>query len=118
MINVDVDKMKQVFFNLLLNSAHAIDEDGYILLTSRYDKINQLVTLTVDDNGCGVPPEAADKIFDPFFSTKDPGQGTGLGLSVSYGIIEDHNGEISMESVPGKGSRFTITLPTQEDAHG
>jgi two-component system NtrC family sensor kinase len=118
MINVDVDKMKQVFFNLLLNSAHAIDEDGYILLTTRYDKVNQLVTLTVDDNGCGVPPETADKIFDPFFTTKDPGKGTGLGLSVSYGIIEDHNGEISMESVPGKGSRFTITLPTHEDTNG
>jgi len=118
MINVDVDKMKQVFFNLLLNSAHAIDEDGYILLTTRYDKENQLVTLTVDDNGCGVPPETADKIFDPFFTTKDPGKGTGLGLSVSYGIIEDHNGEISMESMPGKGSRFTITLHTQEDTHG
>jgi PAS domain S-box-containing protein len=118
MINVDVDKMKQVFFNLLLNSAHAIDEDGYILLTTRYDKENQLVTLTVDDNGCGVPPETADKIFDPFYTTKAPGKGTGLGLSVSYGIIEDHNGEISMESMPGKGSRFTITLHTQEDTHG
>ena len=118
MINVDVDKMKQVFFNLLLNSAHAINEDGYILLTTRYDKENHLVTLTVDDNGCGVPPETADKIFDPFFTTKDPGKGTGLGLSVSYGIIEDHNGEISMENLPGKGSRFTITLHTQEDTHG
>lgn len=118
MINVDVDKMKQVFFNLLLNSAHAIDEDGYILLTTTYDKTNQLVTITVDDNGCGVPPETAGKIFDPFFTTKDPGKGTGLGLSVSYGIIEDHNGEISMESLPGKGSRFTITLHTQEETHG
>ncbi|MGB3210324.1 MAG: DUF3365 domain-containing protein [Desulforhopalus sp.] len=110
MINVDVDKMKQVFFNLLLNSAHAIDENGYILLVTRYDRMHQTITLTVDDNGCGVLPETMDKIFDPFFTTKDPGKGTGLGLSVSYGIVKDHDGEITVESEPDKGSRFTITL--------
>ncbi len=118
MINVDVDKMKQVFFNLLLNSAHAIDENGYILLTTRYDQANHIITITVDDNGCGVLPETMDKIFDPFFTTKDPGKGTGLGLSVSYGIIKDHDGEIAVESVPGKGSRFIISLHVEEDAHG
>ena len=62
--------------------------------------------------------ESINKLTDPFFTTKDPGKGTGLGLSVSYGIIEDHNGEISMESLPGRGSRFTITLHTQEETHG
>ena len=115
MINLDGDKIKQVLFNLLLNSAHAIGENGYILLATRYDRVQQLVTLTVNDNGCGVLPETADKIFDPFFTTKDPGKGTGLGLSVSYGIIKDHDGEITVQSSPGKGTCFTITLPAQED---
>jgi signal transduction histidine kinase len=110
MINVDVDKMKQVIFNLLLNSAQAIEENGYILLVTRYDKVRRSITVTVDDNGCGVLPETVDKIFDPFFTTKAPGKGTGLGLSVSYGIIRDHDGEITVDSVPGRGSRFTITL--------
>ncbi|MGB3222034.1 MAG: DUF3365 domain-containing protein [Desulforhopalus sp.] len=110
MISVDVDKMKQVIFNLLLNSAQAIEENGYILVATRYDQVNQLITVTVNDNGCGILSDTADKIFDPFFTTKVPGKGTGLGLSVSYGIIKDHDGEISVESVPGKGSRFTITL--------
>jgi PAS domain S-box-containing protein len=111
MINVDIDKMKQVIYNLLLNSAQAIEEDGYILLATGFDREHRLLTVTVDDNGCGVPAETIGKIFDPFFTTKDPGMGTGLGLSVSYGIIRDHDGEITVESVPGKGSRFTITLP-------
>ena len=118
MINVDIDKMKQVFFNLLLNSAHAINENGYILLISKYNQEKQIITLTVDDNGCGVLPETIDKIFDPFFTTKAPGKGTGLGLSVSYGIIKDHDGEITVESVPGKGSCFTITLHAEEEIHG
>jgi PAS domain S-box-containing protein len=111
MLNVDVDKMKQVIFNLLLNSAQAIEENGYILLATGFDREHRLLTVTVDDNGCGVPADTIDKIFDPFFTTKDPGKGTGLGLSVSYGIIRDHDGEITVESLPGKGSRFTITLP-------
>jgi PAS domain S-box-containing protein len=110
MISVDVDKMKQVIFNLLLNSSQAIEEDGYILVVTRYDQVNQLITITVNDNGCGILSGTAEKIFDPFFTTKVPGKGTGLGLSVSYGIIKDHDGEITVESVPGKGSRFTITL--------
>ncbi len=116
-ISVDGDKMRQVFFNLLLNSAHAIEENGYILLVTRYDRERETITVTVDDNGCGVLPETADKIFDPFFTTKDPGKGTGLGLSVSYGIIKDHNGEITVESVPGKGTRFIITLHADGDIH-
>lgn len=110
MISVDADKMKQVIFNLLLNSAQAIEENGYILVVTSYDQVNQLIKVTVDDNGCGILSGTADKIFDPFFTTKVPGEGTGLGLSVSYGIVRDHDGEITVESVPGKGSRFTITL--------
>ncbi len=113
LLNVDVDKMKQVIFNLLLNSAHAIEENGYILIFTRYQKLQQSITLTVEDNGCGVSSEIVDKIFDPFFTTKTPGKGTGLGLSVSYGIIKDHNGDITVENVAKKGVRFIINLPVQ-----
>ena len=66
------------------------------------------------DNGIGIPPEIIDRIFDPFFSTKKTGEGTGLGLSVSYGIVKDHGGDIQVESEPGKWTRFTIELPVED----
>ncbi len=114
-ISVDVDKLKQVFFNLLINSAQAIEENGYILCTTSFDSMQQQVIVTIEDNGGGVPPEMVDKIFEPFFTTKDPGKGTGLGLSVSYGIIKDHYGDISVESVPDQKTRFTVTLALGEE---
>ena len=67
--------------------------------------------ISVADNGCGIKPEHLDKVFDPFFTTKPVGQGTGLGLSVSYGIIEQHGGSIELESEVDIGSTFTIRLP-------
>jgi signal transduction histidine kinase len=69
----------------------------------------------VEDTGSGIPAEIIKKIFDPFFTTKPTGEGTGLGLSVSYGIIKDHHGEIEVQSTPGKGSTFTITFPVTLD---
>ena len=117
-IHIDVDKMKQVFFNLLLNSAQAIKEHGYILVYTRFNSADEAIVITVDDNGPGMDTETIDKIFDPFFTTKDPGKGTGLGLSVSYGIVKDHQGEIKVESTQGKGTRFVITLRTLENDNG
>jgi signal transduction histidine kinase len=70
------------------------------------------VKLTVSDTGHGIPKEAADKIFDPFFTTKEFGKGTGLGLTVVKGIVEEHQGSIQVESEEGKGTTFTINLPT------
>ena len=70
--------------------------------------------VTVTDNGCGMPEENLPKIFEPFFTTKPVGQGTGLGLSVSYGIVKTHKGNIDIQSEPGKGTMFTILLPTAE----
>ena len=67
--------------------------------------------IEVTDTGCGIKPEHLDKIFEPFFTTKPVGKGTGLGLSVSYGIVQQHGGTLEVESVPGKGTTFTITLP-------
>lgn len=115
-VTADADKMKQVMLNMLLNSAQAIGEDGEggtITLASRYAADSQRVIITLEDNGPGIPAEVLDKIFDPFFTTKPPGKGTGLGLSVSYGIIRDHNGEITAESLPGKPTRFVISLPVR-----
>ncbi len=112
-ITLDANKMKQVFINLLINSSQAIGENGMIAIRSIYENENRKVTIIVEDSGPGIPADILDKIFDPFFTTKPPGQGTGLGLSVSYGIIQDHNGEITAESLPGKPTRFVISLPVR-----
>jgi two-component system, NtrC family, sensor kinase len=112
-VTVDADKMKQVFLNMLLNSAQAIGENGTITLLSRYNSDSRMVQIVVEDSGPGIPADILDKIFDPFFTTKPPGKGTGLGLSISYGIIQDHNGDITAESLPGRPTRFVISLPAQ-----
>ncbi len=67
--------------------------------------------IAVEDTGSGIPPHVITRIFDPFFTTKPTGQGTGLGLSVSYGIVKEHGGEIKVDSEPEKGSLFSVTLP-------
>ena len=110
-VTVDVDKIKQVLLNMLINSAQAMGETGTVSVSSRYDATRHTVKIILEDNGPGISPEIIDKIFDPFFTTKPPGKGTGLGLSVSYGIIREHNGDITVESLPGKPTRFVISLP-------
>lgn len=70
-----------------------------------------LVQLIIEDNGCGIPENIIDKIFDSFFTTKEQGEGTGLGLPIAYEIIQDHDGDIRVESEPGSWTRFTISLP-------
>jgi len=103
--------MKQVFLNLLMNAAYATQEEGTILIITGYDQAAHRIVVTVEDDGQGIEDEIMAKIFDPFFTTKTLGNGTGLGLSVSYGIVQDHGGDICVESQPGKWTRFTITLP-------
>lgn len=114
-VTVDADKIKQVIINMMLNSAQALGERGTIRLSSRYDEDSRTVAIVIEDDGPGIPAGILDKVFDPFFTTKPPGQGTGLGLSVSYGIIRDHSGEITVESQPGRPTRFVITLPAPEE---
>ena len=108
-IMVDPHQLLQVFVNLILNAIAAMPEGGDLWIKTGQE--NGRVSVAIRDNGCGIPEENIDRIFDPFFSTKDPGQGTGLGLSVSYGIIYDHGGKIEVESEKGMGSEFTILLP-------
>jgi two-component system NtrC family sensor kinase len=104
-------KLQQIFTNLILNARDAIPEGGRIMLsTSSTDE--DTLTVEVSDTGIGIAPENVAKIYDPFYTTKGVGRGTGLGLAVSYGIVQEHSGHISVESIPGKGTTFRITLPT------
>jgi len=108
---LDEKKMRQVFMNLIMNARHAVVEEGVIRLSTWFDRSSDRVTVCVADTGYGIEKKNLTRIFDPFFTTKPTGEGTGLGLSVSYGIIKSHNGQIEVESAPGKGSVFTVTLP-------
>jgi two-component system, NtrC family, sensor kinase len=108
---MDDGRMKQVFMNLLMNAKQAIGKKGQIAIHTQYDPEAGKIFIQVRDTGCGIDHESLPRIFDPFFTTKPTGEGTGLGLSVSYGIVKDHGGEIFVESDPGKGSIFTIVLP-------
>ena len=104
-------KLQQIFTNLILNARDAIPEGGRIMLSTSSNEEDTL-TVEVSDTGIGIAPENVAKIYDPFYTTKGVGRGTGLGLAVSYGIVQEHSGHISVESTPGKGTTFRITLPT------
>ncbi len=103
-------KINQVFLNILLNAVQACPTEGTIELHSRLLPGAQ-VEIVIRDNGSGIKPEHLEHIFDPFFTTKPLGEGTGLGLSVAYGIIKEHGGAIEVESQPGRGTTFRIKLP-------
>jgi signal transduction histidine kinase len=114
-MNLDIDRLKQVILNLIINGAQAIENGGSVNISTHYCGKGESITIIVEDDGTGIPPECVEKIFDPFFTTKSPGFGTGLGLSVSYGIIQDHGGNISVDTKSGQYSRFIITLPAGEN---
>jgi len=114
---LDEEKIRQVLMNLIMNARQAMTKGGVIKLATHYDDRDHRVVLKVSDTGCGIKPEFLSRIFDPFFTTKLTGEGTGLGLSVSYGIIKDHGGEILVESEPGKGATFTVVLPVLSAEH-
>ena len=104
-------QLNQVFLNLLVNAAHAIEKQGKVTITTRCD--GEQVLIMFADTGKGIDPAHINRIFEPFFTTKPVGVGTGLGLSVSYGIIQKHGGMIAVESELGKGTIFTISLPLE-----
>jgi signal transduction histidine kinase len=108
-------QLNQVVMNLVINAAQAMGpERGTITISDGVEGEN--VWLEVADDGCGIAPEAMQKIFDPFFTTKPVGEGTGLGLSLSYGIVKKHHGDISVSSELGQGTRFRVVLPIRQTA--
>src|SRR5439155_11110674 len=102
-------KLQQVFLNLFINAKDAMPNGGELIIkTSTHDSAFQVEVI---DTGIGIPDDQIKKIYDPFFTTKELGRGTGLGLSVTYGIIQEHSGKISVDSKPGEGTRFVLELP-------
>lgn len=111
-VTASPSQLNQVFLNLINNAAQALDGEGHIWLTTRAD--GGAVTVTISDDGKGIPEEAKANIFDPFFTTKDVGEGTGMGLAIAYRILEQHNADIQVVSAPGEGTTFTLRFPVQE----
>jgi signal transduction histidine kinase len=107
----DPQQIQQVMINLIQNAVQAMPDGGklHVGLAAADDH----VVVTVRDTGVGIPPEHLARIFEPFFTTKPEGQGTGMGLAVSYGIVARHQGQITVESEVGAGSIFTLRLPKQ-----
>jgi two-component system NtrC family sensor kinase len=107
----DVDQIRQVVLNLVLNAAEAMVQGGELRIASSSDAPGKSVEVRVSDTGPGIPDEVRARIFEPFFTTKKTG--TGLGLAVAYGIMERHQGELRVETARGKGTTFTIRLPIE-----
>ena len=106
--------MQEAFINLIINAVQAIGgKEGTISITAAREEDHALIS--VRDSGMGIGKDILDRIFDPFFSTKEVGQGTGLGLYIVYGIIEKHQGSIRVESAPGNGTTFFIRLPLAKE---
>jgi len=119
LIMANHNRLEQVFMNLVTNAMDALDEKDDQLKDQEWQKIlrirsfseDGLVVVTVYDNGVGIPEDIRDKIFEPFFTTKEVGKGVGLGISISYGIIDDYNGTVKVESEVGKGTTFNLSFP-------
>ena len=112
MVVGNANQLQQVLMNLAINAQQAMEPDGGTVdIATYFDDEN--VYISVSDTGPGVSQEVAEKIFEPFFTTKAAGEGTGLGLSVTYGIIRDHHGDIRVEESDGGGARFVIQLPLE-----
>ncbi len=105
------NQLQQVIMNFAINAQQAMGEQGGNLTVRTHQNDEGAIVVEVEDDGPGIPKEIRGSIFDPFFTTKPAGQGTGLGLSVTYGIVRDHGGDIRIEDPPGGGTRFVVTLP-------
>jgi len=113
MAEMDVPRIKQVFLNIINNAVYAMKDGGR--LTVRTTAAADTIRVAFEDSGPGIPPDVLSRIFDPFFTTKPEVSGTGLGLSVSLGIVQSHGGTIDVDSRMGEGSTFTVTLPLKID---
>ncbi|MCE7929523.1 MAG: response regulator [Chloroflexi bacterium CFX7] len=109
MVEGDQGQLQQALINIVLNARDAMPDGGIVTVALQAEQA--VATLTVSDNGPGMDEETRTRIFEPFYTTKPPGSGTGLGMAITYGIIQGHHGAISVESGPGRGTSFAITLP-------
>ncbi len=110
-LEIDAQRMQEVFLNLLMNARQAITPPGEIRIAAKLDPSKEKAVITMEDTGKGISGQDIGRIFDPFFTTKEVGAGAGLGLSIVYGIIQQHKGTIAAESRKGEGARFIIHLP-------
>jgi two-component system NtrC family sensor kinase len=115
-ILTDTDQIQQVFINIVLNAAEAMTKGGSLTISSELSADGEYLVITFSDTGPGLREEDRERIFDPFYTTKE--HGTGLGLSISYGIVEQHGGSISAENNVGRGSTFTVQLPLRAGEGG
>jgi two-component system NtrC family sensor kinase len=117
LVKADPSQLQQVFLNMIINAADAIEEKGTITLTTRVVKEegNDMVEIECRDTGPGIKDEDLEKLFEPFFTTKPVGKGTGLGLAVSHGIVQEHGGRVLVRTKPGEGTSFIIMLPAYKE---
>jgi two-component system NtrC family sensor kinase len=107
----DAGQIQQVVLVLLVNATEAMPRGGVLEVATEMDPVAGEARIRVRDTGAGIPPDVLAQIFDPFFTTKEDQQRTGLGLAVARSIVEQHGGEIAVESTPGKGTEFVVALP-------
>lgn len=112
---IDPSQIQQVFMNMIINAAEAMDGDGRLTIHTSFDPTEKCIEIEFADTGHGISENNLERIFDPFFTTKEMGHGTGLGLAISYGIIKEHQGTISVQSEVGKGTTFIVRLPVKEE---
>ena len=115
-ITANETQMTQLFLNLIINAYHAMEEKGGTLtVCTRYNRFRRVVEFRIRDEGTGIPKEALPNIFDPFYTTKEAGKGSGLGLSIAKNIVEEHHGSIDVSSVEGAGTEFIIRIPEKQE---
>ncbi|HKV73806.1 MAG TPA: ATP-binding protein [Gemmatimonadales bacterium] len=115
-VRANAEQLIQAFMAIMLNSLDAMENGGSLTVRSKVNPgRGDEVVVEIEDTGVGIPRSDLPKIFEPFYTTKPPGRGTGLGLSVVYGIVEGHHGRIEVDSIPGKGTTFVVYLPVQGD---
>ncbi len=114
-VMIDESQIQQVFINIALNAAESMEENhegqGELIIQTKVSDDKRFVEISFSDTGCGIPEENLKRVFEPFYTTKEVGRGTGLGLAISYGMIQRNKGKISVTSIVGKGTIFTIQLP-------
>ncbi len=110
-VKTDPPLLRQVFLNLLINAVQALDGGGMVFVTTQYK--DKMACAEIRDTGPGIDDDDMERVFNPFYTTKPPGEGTGLGLSVSHRIVTQLGGEILLHSEPGKGAAFTVCIPTE-----